>query len=1134
HLRSAKFTFDKTSNLVTALDPAGAEVACSYAGPYDRIATVTDPNDNLTTLTYDDRGNLVALTYPDGTQEKWGYDAQGNVTASTNGREQSVTYTHDAAGRLTSKEYPDGSTVAYVHDNHGNLTAATDAKGTIHFTYDGNDYLTRIDYPDGKFLAYTYDTAGRRTSMSDQFGHGTVYHYDALGRLESIANELGAPIDAYEYDDLGRLAKETKGNGAYTTYEYDAAGELVHLVNYTRLGSVLSRFDYEYDAAGNVSRMTSLDGQWSYTYDLSGQLIHAVLQSVNPNIPNQDMGWEYDAAGNRVSAIANGVTETYTTNNLNQYTAVGGVEYRYDADGNLVAKIDGTDVWTYQYDVENRLVAVTGPEDTWTYEYDALGNRAATTHDGFRTEFVVDPFGMGDVVAEYRGGAGPTYYAHGLGLAAQLSPGSAANYYSFDMLGSTSVVTAANGQVLDQYSYDPFGNILSKIEFAPNPFEFVGRLGVMEAGHVGSAVSYDVNGLTFMRARFYDPLAGRFISQDPIMWAGLDVNLYRYAWDNPVLYVDPSGLQVDDQAESVAKELRRKLGAAADMGAAMHDARKLAKGEQIKLNEKGYSPADTATLGNRKAANIFVETGHILDCGSSSCRGGTPVSEGSTPWDDVKRGARYVVQIVFGIDPNAKSNAQGYGVSGYVRGDGLLSYRIDFENDADATAPAQRVVVSDQLADTVDLATFELTQIGFGDQIITVPAGSQHFQTTVPFEANGKSVEVQIEAGLDAASGRVFAVFQTIDPAIDLPPDVMTGFLPPEDGTGRGMGFVSYVIRPKSGLTTGTEIRNVALIQFDFGETIATNQIDPHDPGQGTDAAKECLNTIDAGTPESNVVELPRVSVTTEFTVNWTGQDDEGGSGIGTYDVYVSDDGDGWEKWQDRTPETSAAFVGEPGHTYRFYSIARDNVAWEEASPTPDTFDTLTTVMQVPWQNPVNQYDVYGQDGVWPLDVLLIVNYINAHPGESSVPPAPQVPPPFYNVDGDDGITAQDVLLVINYINSQSAAAGEAEATATPTEAEAGAIAGARDRSAVWDFDAPASDDRDLAPDTSARDQILAGGEPFDPIVWLAVGDRGSDRSEAPGRRVGAGSSDLDLVARDEFAVDGVWGELVDAVAAQW
>ena len=64
---------------------------------------------------------------------------------------------------------------------------------------------------------------------------------------------------------------------------------------------------------------------------------------------------------------------------------------------------------------------------------------------------------------------------------------------------------------------------------------------------------------------------------------------------------------------------------------------------------------------------------------------------------------------------------------------------------------------------------------------------------------------------------------------------MLTGFLPPEDGTGRGKGYIGYTVQPKAGLPTGTEIRNVALISFDGQTIIATNQIDPQDPAAGTD-----------------------------------------------------------------------------------------------------------------------------------------------------------------------------------------------------------------------------------------------------------------------------------------------------------
>ena len=115
-----------------------------------------------------------------------------------------------------------------------------------------------------------------------------------------------------------------------------------------------------------------------------------------------------------------------------------------------------------------------------------------------------------------------------------------------------------------------------------------------------------------------------------------------------------------------------------------------------------------------------------------------------------------------------------------------------------------------------DLDTFELTDFGFGDTFVSVPAGRQHYQTTLDMTYNGRTFQVQVELGMHTDTGEVFAVFQSVDPATSLPPDILTGFLPPEDGTGRGMGHIGYMVRPKAGLATGTQIRNVASIVFDI------------------------------------------------------------------------------------------------------------------------------------------------------------------------------------------------------------------------------------------------------------------------------------------------------------------------------
>ena len=113
---------------------------------------------------------------------------------------------------------------------------------------------------------------------------------------------------------------------------------------------------------------------------------------------------------------------------------------------------------------------------------------------------------------------------------------------------------------------------------------------------------------------------------------------------------------------------------------------------------------------------------------------------------------------------------------------------------------------------------------------------------------------------MNTQTGLLTASFQTIDPTTDLPPDALIGFLPPRMGPGIGMGHISYTVRPLAGLPTGTQIRNIAYVTFDQGETIATDQVNEDDPSDGVDPTKQDLITIDAGPPTSSVNPLPAVS----------------------------------------------------------------------------------------------------------------------------------------------------------------------------------------------------------------------------------------------------------------------------------
>lgn len=521
---TSAFTYDSLGNLLSTTDPLGLNVNFTYSAQFNRLQSVKDQRGNITGYGYDSLGNLNAVTYADGSKDTYSYDAQGNLSVSSNRKGQNIQYTYDSQGLLTRKDYADGTSATYTYDNRENLLTATDVSGTVSYTYDSANRVTSVTEPSGT-LQFAYDVAGRRTQMVDQTGAITNYIYDAVGRLSQLTDGSGKSIITYTYDTASRLSREDNGNGTYTTYGYDAAGQVLSIVHYAANGSINSRYDYTYNNLGFRTSMTTLDGTTQYGYDADGQLTSTIL----PN--GRTIQYSYDAAGNRRTVADSGVTTVYSTNNLNEYTNVGGAINTYDADGNLISKTENGQTTTYSYNIENRLIGVTTPTDTWTYKYDALGNRISSIHNGQQTDYLIDPMGLGNVVGEYSAGNQTASYTYGLGLVSRSDATNGTNFYDTDAIGSTVGLTASDGSYVNRYSYLPFGEDLTKIEGVSNPFEYVGQWGVMDEG----------NGLDFMRARFYNPLLGKFNSSDPLGIDAGDSNFYRYTLNNPISYSDPSG-----------------------------------------------------------------------------------------------------------------------------------------------------------------------------------------------------------------------------------------------------------------------------------------------------------------------------------------------------------------------------------------------------------------------------------------------------------------------------------------------------------------------------------------------------------------------------------------------------------------
>ena len=527
---SETYTYNAAGEVTSSTDFLGNTTNFAYSGPFNELSSMTDANGNTTSYAYNSSGDLLSTTYADGSVSSSTFNPEGEATSFVNANGQPIDYTYNAAGQITQESFSDGSSYTYTYDSDGNMLTATDATGTTNFTYDPTtELLTEVAYPNGMYLKFTYNAAGQRTQMVDQTGFTVNYAYDADGRLSELTDGSGNMIVTYTYDADGRLSEKTNGNGTYTTYTYDKDGNVLDLVNYAPDGSINSSFIYTYNDLGLETSETTLDGTWTYSYDADGQLTHAVFASMNPSVPSQDLTYNYDAMGNRTSTVINGVTTLYTTNDMNEYTSVGGVAYTYDADGNLTS--DGTN--TYTYNSLDQLTAVTGPSGTTTYTYDALGQRIDATTNDNTTQYLIDPSGLGNVVSTYTGsGSVIADYTYGLGLTSEvMSQGS--YYYDFDALGSTVDLTDSSGKIASSMSYLPFGQVTIGNPTVLNPFTFVGEAGVIS----------DVSGNYYMRGREYNSQVGQFMSMDPIGIYGGDPNLRRYVTNSPLQFIDPSGLE---------------------------------------------------------------------------------------------------------------------------------------------------------------------------------------------------------------------------------------------------------------------------------------------------------------------------------------------------------------------------------------------------------------------------------------------------------------------------------------------------------------------------------------------------------------------------------------------------------------
>ena len=315
--------------------------------------------------------------------------------------------------------------------------------------------------------------------------------------------------------------REDLPNGTTVTYDYDLGGR-VTAVEHVLDMNIIAATTYTLDNVGNrLSATDELGRTTHYTYDHLYQLIRVEYPG------GQTVEYTYDPAGNRTSQDGT----AYLFDAANRLAQVGSVPYHYDANGNLVSV--GGSVY-YQYDYENRLVVYTDQNSATHYTYDGDGNRIGQSVAGsvYGTyEYIYDiNRGLPHLLVEKDGAGNINQYTYAGRVLSRTGP-EGQIFYHQDGLGSIVLITDTNGEPLNRYEYDAFGSPRSVWETVYNLFMFTGE-------------PYDSNGLIFLRARYYDPAIGRFLTKDTYLGTlddPLSQNLYAYVGNNPVLYVDPSG-----------------------------------------------------------------------------------------------------------------------------------------------------------------------------------------------------------------------------------------------------------------------------------------------------------------------------------------------------------------------------------------------------------------------------------------------------------------------------------------------------------------------------------------------------------------------------------------------------------------
>jgi RHS repeat-associated protein len=595
-----EFDYDSDNNLTKYIDPNGNETRFFYDSD-ENLIEVRDALGNSILYTYDSHGQRTSVTNQEGIEINYTYENDGAVSSFTapEGIESTFSYdginrllqridnglvssyTYDENDNVTSSTNSGGFTTSYNYDDNDNLTSIVNANNVAtSFTYDDQDrpitetfgnltksyeysdegFLTEMTKPSGIDIDYEYDNDGRLKET----GTITDIDYNSRNLIEDVTNANGTV--SFRYDDLNRVERVTTTHGFRVEYDYEDTGTIDD-IEYPTINGVELKVYYVYDDKNRVNKIGLIrnvgqdglivadykhlkddridhidlgnDTRIEYNYDNAGRLDDIFHEYLSSGIIFYSASVTLDNRGNithadevfRVNSQVqntNSPSGIYSYNQNNHITQGNGISHVVDDDGNTETIGSGVSL---NYDVDDRLTSYSDIDNDFEYTYNGFGQRIEVTHNNITTKFVRDVL-RDNILIELDQNNNPQYYyiyhPNGM-LVARMKPNGDLQYYHGDIRGSVVAITNEPGETIHLYRYDDFGEVTHALEenSEPNRFKYVGTYGV----------EYDSHDLFYMRARYYRPSIGRFLTEDPV-W---HTNLYPYADNNPISRIDPLG-----------------------------------------------------------------------------------------------------------------------------------------------------------------------------------------------------------------------------------------------------------------------------------------------------------------------------------------------------------------------------------------------------------------------------------------------------------------------------------------------------------------------------------------------------------------------------------------------------------------